>query len=259
VRGAQAETLHAEAWGQGDPVVLVHGFTQSGRTWREIATDLATGHQVIALDAPGHGGSSEVVTDLPGGADLMAAAAPNPAAWLGYSMGGRYALHVALRHPRLVRRLVLVSTSGGIDDDAERESRRKSDEVLAHRVLAEGLGPFVRWWLERPLFSTLSAEAAAMESRLDGTPAGLASSLRHAGAGAQEPLWDQLGELAMPVLVVAGALDVKYVNQAGRLVAAIGSNAELAVLPGAGHACHMERPEAFWSAVTPFLDRADPA
>jgi len=237
-------------------VVLVHGFTQSSRTWTHPAAALAKRHEVIALDAPGHGGSSDVVADLRHGADLMAAAAPEPAAWLGYSMGGRYALHVALRHPMLVRRLVVVSTSGGIDGKAQREARRRSDEALAIRVEAEGLAPFVRWWLERPLFSTLPAEAAEIESRLDGTAAGLASSLRHAGVGTQEPLWEQLGELSMPVLVVAGALDDKYVREAARLAAAIGYNAEVTVLPEAGHACHMERPDAFWAAVTPFLEGA---
>ncbi len=256
---APAETLHAEAWGEGDPVVLLHGFTQSARTWIELTSAVAGHHEVIAIDAPGHGRSSDVIADLPTGADLMAAAAPKPAAWLGYSMGGRYALQVALRHPRLVRRLVLVSTTGGIDDRAELAARCRSDEDLAEKVLAEGLGPFVRWWLDRPLFSTLSVDAAAVESRLDGTAAGLASSLRHAGAGVQEPLWNQLAALSMPVLVVAGALDAKYVGLADRLVTAIGPNAELAVIAGAGHACHMERPASFWDVVAPFLDRAEPA
>lgn len=256
MRSARAETLHAETWGEGDPLVLIHGFTQSARTWRGLAAAVATHHQLIALDAPGHGRSSEVVADLPGGADLMAAAAPNPAAWLGYSMGGRYALHVALRHPHLVERLVVVSASGGIDDASEREARRRSDEALARKVEEEGVESFVRWWLERPLFSTLSAGAADIESRLDGTAAGLSSSLRNAGAGTQEPQWEQLGELTMPVLVVAGEMDAKYVGQAGRLVSAIGPNSELVVIPGSGHACHMERTNEFWTAVAPFLDRA---
>jgi 2-succinyl-6-hydroxy-2,4-cyclohexadiene-1-carboxylate synthase len=246
--------LHAERWGQGDAVVLVHGFTQSARAWGRAGADLGAKHRVIALDAPGHGGSSAVQTDLIAGADLMAATVPDQAAWIGYSMGGRYVLHVALRHPAHVRRLVLVSTTAGIEDAAERAARRRWDETLAERVDEEGLEAFVRWWLAQPMFSTLPSEAAELESRLTGTPAGLASSLRLAGAGAQEPLWDRLDELSMPVLVVAGELDPKYADLAGKLAARIGAPARLELIPGAGHACHLERPDLFARIVGPFLD-----
>jgi 2-succinyl-6-hydroxy-2,4-cyclohexadiene-1-carboxylate synthase len=235
-------------------VALVHGFTQSARAWGRVGSDLGTRHRVIALDAPGHGGSSAVRADLATGADLMAATVAEPAAWIGYSMGGRFALHVSLRHPDEVRRLVLVSTSAGIEDAAERAARRRSDQALADRVEKEGVETFVRWWLAQPLFSTLPAEAAELESRLAGTAAGLASSLRLAGAGTQEPLWDQLSGLAMPVLVVAGELDSKYVELAEKLAAGIGATARLEVIPGAGHACHLERPDVFGGIVRPFLD-----
>jgi 2-succinyl-6-hydroxy-2,4-cyclohexadiene-1-carboxylate synthase len=234
-------------------VVLLHGFTQSAPAWEAIGEALAGAHPVTALDAPGHGQSSSVVSDLPGGADLMAATVATPAAWVGYSMGGRYALHVALRHPEIVTRLVLVSATAGIDDPDQRAARRRADDELADRAEADGLEPFVRWWLERPLFATLPPEAAALESRLNGTAAGLASSLRRAGTGTQEPLWSQLPALAMPVLVIAGALDAAYVAAARRLTESIGANAQLAVVEGAGHACHLEKPEIFLELVGPFL------
>jgi 2-succinyl-6-hydroxy-2,4-cyclohexadiene-1-carboxylate synthase len=234
-------------------VVLIHGFTQSARAWGQIGFELSREHQVTALDAPGHGRSAQVQTSLAVGADLLAAAAPVPAAWIGYSMGGRYAMHVALQHPDQVERLVLVSATAGIDDETERAARRRSDEVLARRVEQEGLEPFVRWWLEQPLFATLPPEAAELDSRLTGTAAGLAGSLRLAGTGSQEPLWDRVSSLNMPVLVVAGELDVKYVQLAERLAAAIGSSARLAVISGAGHACHLERTDLFLDVVEPFL------
>jgi 2-succinyl-6-hydroxy-2,4-cyclohexadiene-1-carboxylate synthase len=246
--------LHAETWGRGDPVVLVHGFTQSGRAWGSIGAALGKRHQVTAVDAPGHGGSADIQASLKAGADLMAAAIPAPAAWLGYSMGGRYALHVALQHPDQVARLVLVSATAGIDDAVERAARRRSDEALAAQVEEEGLEPFVRRWLEQPLFATLPPEAAELESRLTGTAAGLANSLRLAGTGTQQPLWDRVSNLTMPVLVVAGELDTKYVQLAERLAATIGSTARLAVIAGAGHACHLERTDRFLAVVQPFLD-----
>jgi len=246
--------LHVETWGHGDPLILVHGFTQSAQAWGRLGDDLGRRHRVIALDAPGHGGSAAVRADLTAGADLMAAGVRERAAWAGYSMGGRYALHVALRHPEQVERLVLISATAGIDDPAERAVRRRSDAALADRIEKEGLEPFLRWWLAQPLFSTLPPEAAELDSRLGGTATGLASSLRLAGTGTQEPLWDQLDRLSMPVLVVAGELDEKYVQLARRLVAGIGSGARLAVVPGAGHACHLEQPDLFGRVIGPFLD-----
>jgi 2-succinyl-6-hydroxy-2,4-cyclohexadiene-1-carboxylate synthase len=132
--------LHAETWGRGGPVVLVHGFTQSAGAWGPIGVELGRRHQVTALDAPGHGRSADVMATLTGGADLMAAAAPAPAAWVGYSMGGRYAMHVALQHPDQVQRLVLISATAGIDHAADRNARRRSDEVLAKRVDRGGPG-----------------------------------------------------------------------------------------------------------------------
>jgi 2-succinyl-6-hydroxy-2,4-cyclohexadiene-1-carboxylate synthase len=168
-------------------------------------------------------------------------------------MGARYCLHVALRHPEAVSRLVLISATGGIDDPEERQARRGSDEQLAEQVESEGIEPFVTRWLQQPLFAGLPPEAAQIEVRLGGSAAGLAGSLRRAGTGTQEPLWERLGELAMPVLVVAGRLDDKYVDLAARLVLAIGSNARMAIIEDAGHACHLEKPDQFLAFAEPFL------
>lgn len=250
-------TLHRETYGSGPRLVLVHGFTQSGRGWGEIGRALSRTHTVVAVDAPGHGRSAGVEADLGEGAALLAAtaeAAGGGASWLGYSMGGRYALHVALAYPSLVERLVLVSTTAGIDDPAERRARREWDEGLARRVEGEGVEAFLRWWLSQPLFASLPPGAAGLESRLGGTAAGLASSLRRAGTGNQEPLWTRLEQIGIPVLVVAGQLDTKYVQLAERLVSSIGPNASLAVIGGAGHACHLERPGPFVDAVLAWLD-----
>ncbi len=248
--------LRYESSGSGERLIILHGFTQSARTWGAAGDALAARYQVVAIDAPGHGRSASVSASLPDGADLMAetaAAAGGGGTWLGYSMGGRYALHVALRHPDLVDRLVLVSATAGIDDQAERAARRDSDDGLARRVEDEGLEPFVRWWLGQPLFASLPAEAAQVEARLEGSASGLAASLRLAGTGTQEPLWDRLTQLQMPVLVVAGSLDSKYVALGRRLADAIGPSAAFQVIPAAGHACHLEQPAAFVDVVTAWL------
>jgi 2-succinyl-6-hydroxy-2,4-cyclohexadiene-1-carboxylate synthase len=233
-------------------VVAIHGFTQSAAAWAPLAQRLGAYHEVVAVDAPGHGGSAAVHAGLVGGAEAIADAGGR-GAYVGYSMGGRYALHVALQRPEAVERLVLVSATGGLDSQAERRARVAADEEIARRIERDGVPAFLRWWLDRPLFATLPPSAAAMDARLGGTAEGLASSLRLAGAGRQEPLWDRLGTLDMPVLVVAGGLDEAYTGRARRLVSCIGANASLAVIPAAGHACHMERPEAWLAVVVPFL------
>lgn len=243
--------LASRRWGSGRPLSLVHGFTQTSASWGPFGARLGSICAVTALDAPGHGGSSAVAAGLDDGAELIAAAG-GPGAYLGYSMGARFALVLALRRPELVERLVLVSASAGIDDPVQRAQRRAADEELAQRVEAEGVEKFVTWWLGRPMWRTLPAAAAAGPSRLDNTPAGLASSLRRAGAGCLEPLWDRLGSLRLPVLVVAGALDETYAAHARRLADAL-PDARLALVPDAGHACHLERPDAVWEAVAPFL------
>jgi 2-succinyl-6-hydroxy-2,4-cyclohexadiene-1-carboxylate synthase len=236
-----------------DPVILLHGFTQSGPSWR-LAIDalVAAGHRVVTVDAPGHGGSGAVRADLWQGAALTVVAA-GTGTYVGYSMGARTALHVALAHPEAVRRLVLLSGTAGLDDAAARAERCRSDDVIASRIERDGVEAFVSWWLDRPLFSTLSREAAALDSRLGATPAGLAASLRRAGTGTQEPLWGRLGAIEVPTLVVVGELDTAYRAHGERLVAAIGAQATLAVIEGAGHAAHLERPEQFNAVLTAFV------
>jgi 2-succinyl-6-hydroxy-2,4-cyclohexadiene-1-carboxylate synthase len=235
-------------------LVLVHGFTQSSRCWSPVDDDLAADHEVVRVDAPGHGGSTDVRADLWASGQAIADAG-GPGTYVGYSMGARMALHAALLAPEQVRRLVLVSATAGIDDDEARAARRASDAKLAAHLLDVGVEQFVDEWLAQPLFATLPAERAHRTERLVNDPEGLASSLRLAGTGTQDPLWDRLGALTMPVLVVAGELDATYCRHAERLVASIGAHSELAVVGGAGHTVHLEQPEAFLSLVRDWLAR----
>ena len=230
----------------------MHGFTQTRRCWGPVADDLASDHEVVRVDAPGHGRSSDVAAGLRTGARLIADEG-GAATYLGYSMGGRYCLHLALGRPELVRGLVLVGATAGIDDPAERAERRRIDEAMAARLEREGLGPFLDAWLAQPLFAGLPPAAQCRDARLENTVDGLAGSLRIAGTGAQDPLWDRLGRLTMPVLVVAGERDEKFAALGERLVASIGGSATLALVPGTGHAAHLEDPAGFLGVVRPWL------
>jgi 2-succinyl-6-hydroxy-2,4-cyclohexadiene-1-carboxylate synthase len=244
--------LYAERHGQGTPVTLVHGFTQTGRSWQPVLERLGLLHAFTVVDLPGHGRSSAVTAGLWEGAAAIGEAGQH-SAYVGYSLGGRFCLHLALAHPELVDALVLVSATAGLDTEQERQGRRAADEALAERIEAGGVVAFLEWWLARPLFATLSPEQAGLGDRRDNTAEGLAGSLRLAGTGQQEPLWDRLGALDMPVLVIAGERDEKFAAIGRRLAAAIGANAELVLIPGAGHACHLERGDAFCLTLADFL------
>jgi len=158
-----------------------------------------------------------------------------------------------LEYPERVRRLVLIGATAGIANAAEREQRRQADEALAEQLVGEPLGVFLDRWLAQPLFRSLPADAAYRQARLSNTSAGLASSLRSTGTGTQQPLWDRLHRLDMPVLLIAGVLDVRFTQSATRMAAVIGPNASVALVPGAGHACHLERPDYVGRLVRSFL------
>jgi 2-succinyl-6-hydroxy-2,4-cyclohexadiene-1-carboxylate synthase len=244
--------LHAVTEGSGSRIVLVHGFTQTQACWGPVAGALAADHEVVRIDAPGHGGSSAVRADLGTGADLLAAAG-GPATYLGYSMGGRFALHVALGRPEVVRGLVVVGATGGIDDDTHRAARRAADDELAAALERDGVERFVDAWLAQPMFAGLDHAVRFRAERLANTADGLASSLRLAGTGTQEPLWGRLAGIDVPVLVVVGEADTRFTELSHRLVEAVGPNADLAVVAGAGHTAHLEQPERFLAVLQPWL------
>ncbi|HEV7759411.1 MAG TPA: alpha/beta fold hydrolase, partial [Acidimicrobiales bacterium] len=178
-------SLHSERSGDGPPdqrLVLLHGFTQTGRCWVPVDADLARDHEVVRIDAPGHGGSSAVRADLRETAALLAAAG-GPAIYVGYSMGARMALHVALEQPRVVQGLVLIGGTPGIVDDAERAERRERDRALAQRLRTEGVDAFLAFWLAQPLFAGLPPAGRFDDERRRNTAEGLASSLELAGTG----------------------------------------------------------------------------
>jgi 2-succinyl-6-hydroxy-2,4-cyclohexadiene-1-carboxylate synthase len=247
-------TLHSETLGTGPRLAMVHGFTQTHRCWGPISVELAAHHELVLIDAPGHGASADVALDLLEGGRRLAEVC-GPATYLGYSMGGRFVLHTALERPDVVRGLVLIGATAGLEDPDDRAARIADDEARAARIESIGVEAFVDEWLSLPIFAGLSSEAACRGERLVNTAAGLASSLRLAGTGTQVPNWDRLPTLDMPVLVTAGADDHKFVSLGQRITAAIGSNAVFAAIEGAGHTAHLEQPERFLQVLRSWLDQ----
>lgn len=233
------------------PLVLLHGFSQTGRSWDGVRAALG-GVETLAPDLRGHGGAAGArpIETAALVADVLALAPPGRFALAGYSMGGRLALHVALAAPERLAGLGLISTTAGIEDVDERAARRAADEALADEIERDGIEAFAERWAALALFASQSPEvrARAQRERLAQDPAGLAASLRGFGTGAMEPVWSRLGELSMPVAVIVGEADAKFRAIGDRLVEALPAG-RLALVPGAGHALPLEAPEAVAAAL----------
>jgi 2-succinyl-6-hydroxy-2,4-cyclohexadiene-1-carboxylate synthase len=254
--GAPTSELHVEVEGDGPRLVLAHGFTQTGRLWGPFGRALGAGRQLVRVDLPGHGGSSDVRADVADSGRLLATAGGDaPFDLLGYSLGARVALQAALARPDAVRRLVLVGGTAGIDDPTARAARRARDDEMADDLERSGdVDGFVRRWLAAPMFAGLVTPAP--DERRRNPAAGLASSLRLAGTGTQPPQWDRLSGLPVPTLVLAGAVDVRFAALGARLVAGL-PDAVWSLVPGAGHAVHLQQPALAARIVDRFL-RSDP-
>jgi 2-succinyl-6-hydroxy-2,4-cyclohexadiene-1-carboxylate synthase len=252
--------------GEGVPVTLLHGFTQSGRSWRELIAKMPQGFSWIVPDLRGHG-ETQIWTG--GECTMDACTADLVKLWdalgvekthlVGYSMGGRLALHVATHRPDRLLSVVTIGAHAGLEESA-REGRRRGDEALAERIESEGVDAFVKYWGSLPLFAGLerrgpSYVAEVRAERLRNHAAGLACSLRGMGAGVMEPVWDGLAQLTLPCTFVAGQLDHGYVASARRLAAAT-PNGRYEIVPRAGHSVHQERPDAFARVLSAHLAMA---
>lgn len=253
---------HVEVRGQGEPLLLLHGFSGSGANWRAQAEAFVGQYRVITVDLLGHGRTESpdapmryamerAASDLIGVLDALGEEKTH---LLGYSMGGRLALYMALEYPQRFRRLILESASPGLRTEAERQARMEQDEALAARIENEGIPAFADYWTNLPLFSSQSREVRERlhAQRLNNNPHGLANSLRGMGTGAQPSLWGRLGELYLPTLLMCGALDTKFRGINAEMQALI-SDAELVIVPDAGHTIHAEQAECFCTNVMRFL------
>src|SRR5829696_1204592 len=232
-------------------LVLLHGFTQTGRSWQPIAHALAGRYRAAAPDLPGHGAFAERrPASFPACDAYLRAVSEEPYVLCGYSMGGRVALHAAFSLGARVRRLVLIGASPGLADRAERAARAASDAALADRIEAIGMDAFAAEWDSQPLFAGMPRGVAELagEDRRRNTAAGLAAALRGLGTGVMPSLWERLPGLAVPVTLVVGARDAKFRAIAERMADAL-PDARVVVAEGAGHAVQLEAPDVVAAAV----------
>lgn len=226
-------------------VVFIPGFTQTPSSWDAVRSEMIEEWDLS-------------VADIPHGLDFVATAhalgaTHGPAFYVGYSMGARLALQLALDHPELVQGLVLASGTPGIRDETERSARISSDEALARHLETIGAAQFIEEWLSQPMFATLPENESDRAERASQPVERLTHQLRSLGQGTMQPLWDRLGELEMPILLAVGGTDTKYADIAREMMRALGPNADAAVLDSGGHAVHMEHPFAFAVLVLEFV------
>src|SRR4051812_4883648 len=232
-------------------LVLLHGFTQTRQSWRRTIAALDGSYRAVAPDLPGHGLMSERrPVSLAACLAYLRALVDEPHTLVGYSMGGRIALHAAFARPGVVRRLVLVGASPGQAGEHERAERRAADEQLAERIEAISAEAFAHEWGALPMWEGQAERVrlAAHAARLRNTPEGLAAALRGLGTGTLPSLWDRLGELAIPVTLVTGERDAKFRAVAEQMAERL-PDPHTVVIPGAGHAPQLERPELVAAAI----------
>jgi 2-succinyl-6-hydroxy-2,4-cyclohexadiene-1-carboxylate synthase len=257
--------LNVHTQGEGEPLLLVHGFTGSISSWgQELINGLSQGHKVVAVDLLGHGKSDfstdparyqveEMLQDLE---EVLDSLSIDCARWLGYSMGGRLALAGAVIQPSRISSLALESASPGLATEGERRGRRRADEALAEGILRGGMEAFVDHWMGLPLFATQGklppqVRTATRERKLANRPEALAACLRGMGTGAQPSYWDALPEITVPTLLLAGEEDQKFTQVAVNMAEKM-PEVQLRLIPRAGHAIHLENPFAWLAAILTF-------
>lgn len=257
---------HVKTIGEGEPLLLLHGFTGSLQTWSPFINDWSQSFQLILVDIIGHGKTDHpeevdrysmeyVVRDLKG---ILNTLNINKVHLLGYSMGGRVALSFSILYPEYVLSLILESSSPGLELEEERFARMNSDNVLAERIEQDGIHEFVDYWEKIPLFSSqeqkLSVERkqAIRQERLGNSSSGLANSLRGMGTGVQPSWWNRLSRFQKPVLLLTGEDDQKFCV-IGQKMHKLFPNSKILIIKDAGHAIHVEQPEFFGKIVRDYL------
>ena len=259
---ARGINVHVETWHneQVETIVMLHGFTGSTKTWEQVASVLPQ-YRIIAIDCIGHGQTEspndctvyQMDDQLAVLEEVFEVLQLTSFTLIGYSMGGRIALSYAIKYPGRVQMLILESTSPGLRTEQERNVRKEADDALANKIQLHGVTSFVDTWENIPLFASQKrlpqhVQQVIREERLQQNEQGLANSLRGMGTGEMPPMWDQLHTLSMPVTLITGALDTKFVDIAREMTAFIQKVRHL-VINDVGHAIHVENPAEFATIV----------
>ncbi len=247
-------------------ILFLHGFMGSCDDWRPIAESLVDHYYSVAVDLPGHGGTT---VDGPDTLFRIETCAEGLVSWMrqksihhphcvGYSMGGRLALYLAAKHGSHFRTFTIESGTPGLASDTERAERRRQDERLAARLEEESLEQFIGEWYEQPLFASLRTDpqryVTLVHRRLRNDPHNLAVSLRQMGTGVQPSLWGDLNSISNPTLLIVGASDDKF-NAIAEQMVQRNERFQISAMAGAGHNIHVERPGQYVTVLREFMSQ----
>jgi len=254
--------LHYDTAGSKEnaPLILLHGFMGSSKDWAKVMDALSADYFCVAVDLPGHGKTPPLDDaqhyTLEGAGKMVIETLDQlqikKCVLLGYSMGGRTALGLALSHPQYFSKVILESATPGIPDAADRAARRAADEKLAEKLKTVPLEKFLADWYEMPLFATLREQPQVLKEvvkrRSDNSSEELARSLRNMGTGSQDSYWDRLPELQTELLILTGERDEKFKGIAEKM---IGRSPKVSHqnITGAGHNIHLEAPGEYVRAI----------
>jgi 2-succinyl-6-hydroxy-2,4-cyclohexadiene-1-carboxylate synthase len=255
----------------GDPLdpllLLLHGFMGSGEDWDAVIINLSLDFYCLTINLPGHRSAlladcsmedegkcsiPQIATEI-----LSILPADRPINLLGYSLGGRIALYLALHYPDRFHKVILESTSWGLPTESERQARRQSDEAIARKLRRRDLSwpAFVDHWYQQPVFAGITDHPhfpALRQRRLQQDPIALANSLTSVGLGTQPYLKDQLTLNQLPLLLLVGEWDQKFVDIGQQMVGSC-PPAKLSIVPQCSHNVHFQQPDRWLQAVQEFL------
>ncbi len=246
---------------------LLHGFTGSSADWQNVSFLFDSKFNIYGIDLIGHGKSDSptdislyspesqaeqmksVIEKLKGEKNIV----------LGYSMGGRLALIVAMLFPELLHGIILESSSAGISNNQESEKRKDYDLQLADMILTKPIEEFIASWMDQELFGTLKRFSNAKldqmkKEKSKNNRTGIANSLRGFSTGVMPNFGSKLKSLNIPVLLLSGQLDSKFTKINSGLQKQF-SKAKHSVIKTSGHNTHLEEPKNFIQVVNKFLQK----
>ncbi len=251
-----------------DTIILVHGFTGNGESWREVAEKIGSRRKVVSVDLPGHDGTTPPSAEeggFEGAVDDLAVAIRSAnlqrSHLVGYSLGGRVCLGLMAHHPDLVRSATLIGTHPGLRTKKEREERAAFDKKWIDILENQGIEAFVDTWEKLPLFETQSAaDPRLLEkqrvSRLSHSPESLAASLRTLGLARMPDYRDALRKRDLPVHLVVGGEDTKFLALAKEMCNWL-KDGSVTIVPGVGHNIVLEAPARLAESILTFCDRGE--
>jgi len=248
-------------------ILFLHGFMGDRLEFKTAIAVLSEQFYCVAIDLQGHGQTEAIDRDNDHDDYYTIQSTANfvikfldllrleRCFLVGYSMGGRVALYLALYFPQYFHRVVLESASAGLRSIKERSDRLAKDRQLAAKLETSDFRLFLENWYQQPIFATLRSHPdfpQLLAQRLNNSPAQLAKSLRNLSTGMQPSLWELLSENEIPLLLIVGDLDLKFV-QINRQMQSLRKQAQLEIMPSCGHNIHFENPIVFIEKVQSFL------